>query len=58
MYHVCEIAPSNAPRVCSSHVAESHPLTNTFPMMNPFDVLLVCIAYLVAVFVGRIIMSP
>jgi hypothetical protein len=33
-------------------------LTNTFPMLNPFDVLLVCIAYLVAVFVGRIIMSP
>jgi len=39
-------------------IAPGNPHAKTFPLMNPFHVILVSLAYLVIIFVGKMIMAP
>lgn len=49
--------PADLQKLYHDALEAGHPHAKKLPLMNPFHVLLICIAYLIIVFVGKAIMK-
>eukprot|EP00002_Diphylleia_rotans_P039842 TRINITY_DN933_c0_g1_i1.p1 TRINITY_DN933_c0_g1~~TRINITY_DN933_c0_g1_i1.p1 ORF type:complete len:279 (-),score=47.16 TRINITY_DN933_c0_g1_i1:157-993(-) len=53
-----ENVPTEYVTLYDEALSHQHPLSKTLPLMNPFEPLALCIAYLAIVYGGRVLMRP